>query len=97
MGENNSSSNRLEEKHYLKCCIHYRNFAPGVLYRENMVDRVYKSRKIVAVVSRNFLTVVFAKLIKGNGYETWQTSLLYVFVCLFGLDPAQTTTEFGMY
>ena len=32
---------------------------------------------------------------KGNGYETWQASLLYVFVSLFGLDPGQTI-EFGM-
>ena len=51
----------LEEKHYLKCCIHYRNFAPGVLYRENMVDSVYKSRKIVAVVSRNFFNSGFCE------------------------------------
>ena len=35
-------------------------------------------------------------LIKGKGYETWQTSLLYVFVCLFGIDPARTAIEFGM-
>ena len=31
---------------------------------------------------------IFAKLIEGNGYETWQISLLYVFV-LF-LDRAFT-------
>ena len=28
---------------------------------------------------------------KGNGYETRQSALLYVFVLFFGLDPAQNT------
>ena len=28
---------------------------------------------------------------RGNGYETRQSSLLYVFVLFFGLDPAQDT------
>ena len=28
---------------------------------------------------------------RGNGYETRQSSLLYVFVLFFGLDPAQNT------
>lgn len=51
----------LEQKHGLKCCIHYRNFAPGVLYRENMVNSVYKSRKTVAVVSPNFFTSGFCE------------------------------------
>ena len=27
----------------------------------------------------------------GNGYETRQSSLLYVIVLFFGLDPAQNT------
>ena len=31
---------------------------------------------------------------KANGYETWQTSLLYVFVSIFCLDRAQTTIDF---
>ena len=29
--------------------------------------------------------------IEGNGYETRQSSLLYVIVLFFGLDPAQNT------
>ena len=29
---------------------------------------------------------------EGNGYETQQICLLYVFVLFFGLDPAQNTT-----
>lgn len=44
----------LEKKHGLKCCIHYRNFTPGVLFRDNVVESVYKCRKIVAVVSSHF-------------------------------------------
>ena len=28
---------------------------------------------------------------RGNGYETRQSSLLYVFVLFFDLDPAQNT------
>ena len=38
---------------------------------------------------------VISWLIKGNGYEAWQT-LLYVFVGIFGLDHAQTTIGFEM-
>ena len=44
----------LEEKHRLKCCVHYRDFALGVPIRQNMVDSVYKCRKTVAVVSNHF-------------------------------------------
>ena len=36
------------------------------------------------------------KLIKGNGKETWQTCLIYVFVSSFRLDRAQTTIESEM-
>ena len=31
---------------------------------------------------------------RGNGYETWQSSLLYVFVGYFGVDPAQNLTKY---
>ncbi|CAH3027643.1 unnamed protein product, partial [Porites evermanni] len=44
----------LEEKHGLRCCVHHRDFVVGKPFRENMADSVYKSRKIIAVVSRNF-------------------------------------------
>ncbi|KAJ7375788.1 Toll-like receptor, partial [Desmophyllum pertusum] len=44
----------LEEKHGLKCCVHYRDFTLGIPFRDNMVESVYKSRKTVAVVSNNF-------------------------------------------
>lgn len=45
----------LEEKHHLKCCIHYRDFAPGKPFQDSMAESVYKSYKIIAVLSSNFL------------------------------------------
>ncbi|XP_068728227.1 uncharacterized protein [Montipora capricornis] len=51
----------LEDKHGFKCCIHYRDFMPGVLYRENMVNSVYASKKTVAVVSKNFFNSGFCE------------------------------------
>ena len=44
----------LERKHGFKCCVHYRDFVVGVPFRENTVNSVYKSRKTIAVVSKNF-------------------------------------------
>ena len=44
----------LEDKHGLRCCVHYRDFRVGVPFRNNMVESVYKSRKTIAVVSRSF-------------------------------------------
>lgn len=45
----------LEEKHHLKCCIHYRDFGPGLPFQDSMAESVYKSHKIIAVFSQNFL------------------------------------------
>ncbi|XP_067016055.1 uncharacterized protein [Acropora muricata] len=45
----------LEKKHNIKCCIHYRDFPPGVPFVENMAQSVYNSRKTIAVVSKSFL------------------------------------------
>ena len=45
----------LEERHHLKCCIHYRDFAPGKPFTESMAESVYSSYKIIAVLSSNFL------------------------------------------
>ena len=49
----------LESKHKIKCCIHYRDFVPGVPFTQNMADSVYNSKKTVAVVSKSFLTSNF--------------------------------------
>ena len=51
----------LEGKHGLKCCIHFRDFTPGMLYRQNMVNSVYASKKTVAVVSKNFFSSGFCE------------------------------------
>ena len=45
----------LEEKHQLKCCVHYRDFAPGRPFQESMAESVYNSYKIIAVLSSNLL------------------------------------------
>ncbi|XP_068732704.1 toll-like receptor 2 [Montipora capricornis] len=49
----------LESKYKIKCCIHYRDFVPGVPFTKNMADSVYNSKKTVAVVSKSFLTSNF--------------------------------------
>ena len=46
----------LEKKHNIKCCIHYRDFLPGVPFVQNMAQSVYNSRKTIAVVSKSFLS-----------------------------------------
>ena len=45
----------LEEEHHIQCCIHYRDFNPGTPFVESMAESVYKSYKIIAVFSSNFL------------------------------------------
>lgn len=45
----------LEERHHLKCCLHYRDFVPGKPFTESMAESVYNSYKIIAVLSSNFL------------------------------------------
>lgn len=50
----------LEEEHHIKCCIHYRDFTPGVPFLDNMAECVFKSYKIIAVFSSNFLKSSYA-------------------------------------
>ena len=45
----------LEEENHIKCCIHYRDFTPGLPFQDSMVESVYNSYKIIAVFSSNFL------------------------------------------
>ena len=40
------------------------------------------------------LRVFKLQLIKGNGYEGWQTSLFDFFVSIFNLDRSKTTIDF---
>ena len=43
----------LEEKYHLKCCVSYRDFQIGKPFKDNFKESVYKSRKIIAVLSSN--------------------------------------------
>lgn len=45
----------LEERHHLKCCIHYRDFELGIPFFDNMANSVEICYKIIAVFSENFL------------------------------------------
>ena len=41
-------------------------------------------------IKKNWITDILGpELMEGNGYETRESSLLYVFVLFFGLDRAQ--------
>lgn len=51
----------LEEKHHLTCCVHYRNFELGIPFRDNMANSVYKSYKVIALFSSNFLRSNYCK------------------------------------
>lgn len=45
----------LEKESRLKCCIHYRDFIPGISYEENMANSVYNSYKVISVFSKDFV------------------------------------------
>ena len=58
--------------------------------RNVLLSFIKKQLKLANLVLKHrigYLTIVN----RGNGYETRQSSLLYVFVLFFGLDPAQNT------
>ena len=48
-----------------------------------------KNIHLPALITIKFVSLIIVN--RGNGYETRQSSLLYVFVLFFGLDPAQNT------
>jgi len=43
------------ESYGFRCCVHWRDFSPGRVYADNIVESVYNSFKIIAVVSRHFI------------------------------------------
>lgn len=51
----------LVEKHKLNYCIHDRDFEIGKPVVDNMVQSVYTSRKILAVMSQNYLSSKFCR------------------------------------
>ena len=64
-------------------------FFETVLYRNSTVENFqgkFQKNSSVSLISEELRT-----LIEGNDYETRQSSLLYVFVRFFDLDPAHNT------
>jgi hypothetical protein len=51
----------LETENSFKCFVHFRDYNAGAVLHENMADAIYKCRKILAVVSRNFLESNYCK------------------------------------
>lgn len=51
----------LLEKHHLSYCIHYKHFAVGKPFRDNMAESVYISHKVIALFSRNFVKSSYCK------------------------------------
>ena len=49
----------LLEEHHVKYIIHSRDFELGKPIVENMADSIYKSRKVVVVLSRNYISSSF--------------------------------------
>ena len=49
------------EQSRLKFCIHNRDFELGKPFVDNMIDSVYSSRKVLAVVSRNYMGSNFCR------------------------------------
>lgn len=45
----------------IKYIIHSRDFVPGKAFYENMVDSVYNSKKVIVVLSMNYLASGFCK------------------------------------
>ena len=50
----------LDENH-IKYVIHSRDFVPGKPWVDNMADSVYNSRKVILVMSTNYLSSGFCK------------------------------------
>ena len=44
------------EGHGFRCCVHWKDFLPGRIFTENIVESVYNSFKIIAVVSSHFMS-----------------------------------------
>lgn len=51
----------LLDKHKLKYCIHDRDFQAGKPVVDNMAESVYTSRKVLAVMSHNYMSSKFCR------------------------------------
>ncbi|XP_015775592.1 PREDICTED: uncharacterized protein LOC107353726 [Acropora digitifera] len=85
----------LETDLQLKCCVHFRDFAPGIPFVENMAYSVNNSYKVVVLFSNNFLTSPFAeyemKLAIHRMVEKRDNSL--VVIRIDDVDPARLPRE----
>lgn len=45
----------LEDNHGLRLCIHFRDFEVGRLIVDNIVESIYMSRKVICILSNNFV------------------------------------------
>ncbi|XP_074638017.1 uncharacterized protein LOC141896623 isoform X4 [Acropora palmata] len=85
----------LETELQLKCCVHFRDFAPGKPFVENMAYSVNNSYKVVVLFSNNFLTSEFAeyemKLAIHRMVEKRDNSL--VVIRIDDVEPARLPSE----
>ena len=85
----------LETELQLKCCVHFRDFAPGKPFVENMAYSVNNSYKVVVLFSNNFLTSEFAeyemKLAIHRMVERRDNSL--VVIRIDDVDPSRLPSE----
>ncbi|XP_029190010.2 uncharacterized protein LOC114956900 isoform X10 [Acropora millepora] len=85
----------LETELQLKCCVHFRDFAPGKPFVENMAYSVNNSYKVVVLFSNNFLTSEFAeyemKLAIHRMVERRDNSL--VVIRIDDVEPARLPSE----
>lgn len=44
------------ESYGFRCCIHWKDFLPGRVFAQSIVESVYNSFKIIAVVSSHFMS-----------------------------------------
>ena len=74
----------LEEENEYKLCIHYRDFQPGRLIVDNIVENMKESRKVILVMSNAFARSEWCKFevslarerLLDNGSDTLVTVLL---------------------
>ena len=49
----------LLEEHQIKCCVHYKDFQPGIPFVDEMARCVNNSQKVLVLFSKHFLETQF--------------------------------------
>ncbi|XP_068674273.1 uncharacterized protein [Montipora foliosa] len=49
----------LLEEHHIKCCVHYKDFRPGIPFVDEMARCVNSSQKVLVLFSKHFLATPF--------------------------------------